>query len=103
MLLNKDNKKKRGQGIVKISDLFKKYTDVLRAPQGTVISSFIEVIEDQFGYTIRKEQCVYSVATRTLRLNVSGPLKSEILLQKSRVLGLLSDKIGKKSAPVEIL
>ncbi len=39
-------KRRRGGGIVKLSDLFKKYTDVLKAPQGTVVKQFIEVVQE---------------------------------------------------------
>ena len=52
-------KKKRGGGTVKISDLFKKYTDVLKAPQGTVVKNSIKVVQDMNGVTLRPDQCVY--------------------------------------------
>ncbi len=95
--------KKRGQGIVKISDLFKKYTDVLKAPQGTVVKNFIEVVQDLFGITLRADQCSYSVVSQTLSLRISGTLKTEILLQKKKIIQEMSDRLGEKNKLKEIL
>ena len=96
-------KKKRGGGIVKISDLFKKYTDVLKAPQKTVVKNFIEVIQDLFGVTLRPDQCAYSVTSRTLSLRISGMLKTEIILQKKKVLEHMEQRLGEKNRLREIL
>ncbi len=90
-------------GIVKISDLFKVYADRLRAPQKTVVSTFIEVIEDLFHIQIRAEQCNYSVATKTLTVHTFGPLKSEIIVHKKEILAHLKGRLGEKSTPKEIL
>lgn len=103
MQFNSDNKKKRGQGIVKVSDLFKKYTDVLKAPQGIVVTAFIEVIFEVLGVRIEKEQCTYSVASKTLSTRLPGMIKSEIKLQKKLILQKMVEKLGPKSAPKEIL
>lgn len=98
-----DKKKQRGQGITKISDLFKKYKDVLRAPQGVVVDAFIEVVFERLGVRIEKEQCTYGVATKTLSIRVPGMIKSEIKLQKKIILNRMAEKLGDKSAPTEIL
>lgn len=97
-------KRKRGtDGIVKISDLFKKYTHILKAPQGTVIKNFIEVIQELFGITLRPDQCAYSVASRTLTVRISGTLKTEITLQKKKILSEMEGRLGEKSTIKEIL
>lgn len=95
--------KRGGKGIVKISDLFKKYTDVLKAPQKTVVKNFIEVVQDLFGVTLRPDQCAYSVASRTLSLRISGMLKTEIILQKKKVLEHMEHRLGEKNGLREIL
>ena len=95
--------KRGGKGNVKISDLFKKYTNVLKAPQGTVVKNFIEVIEDLFNVTLRADQCSYSVASRTLSLRISGTLKTEIMLQKKKVIQHMTQRLGEKSSLKEIL
>lgn len=96
-------KKQRGQGITRVSDLFTKYIQTLKAPQGTVIKAFIEVIDEHFHTTIRKDQCTYLPESQTLSIRVSGPLKTEIILQKKRIFILLAQKIGEKNIPKEIL
>ena len=103
MFQNSDKKKQRGQGIVKVSSLFKKYTDVLKAPQGTVTQAFIDVVFDVLGVRIEKEHCTYSVSSKTLSIRVPGMIKSEITLQKKLILAKMEDKLGKKSVPKEIL
>ena len=95
--------KKRGEGIVKVSDLFQKYRDTLTAPQKTVTKTFVDVVEDLFGAKITTEQCSYSVASRTLVLRISGPLKSEILMQKDEVLAHMRGRLGEKNCPQSIL
>ena len=96
-------KKPRGQGIVRVSDLFKKYTQVLKAPQGVVVTAFIEVVKDLLETTLTPDQCTYSVATKTLVVRASGMLKTEIILQKKNIIDHLKGRLGEKSAPQEIL
>lgn len=103
MPFNSNKRKQRGQGIVKLSDLFKKYTDVLKAPQGTVVNAFIEVIFEVLGIRIEKDNCTYSVASKTLSVRVPGMIKSEITLQKKLILQKMAEKIGQKNVPKEIL
>lgn len=95
--------KKRGQGITKVSDLFKKYRDTLIAPQGSVIDAFIEATRVHVGVVIQKNDCSYSPATRTLTYRGSGMIKTEILLKKEMILKTLSERLGKKSVPEKIL
>ncbi len=98
-----EKKKQRGQGVVHVGDLFKKYTKILKAPQGVVVTEFIEVVSDLFDITLTKDQCTYSTTSKTLTLRASGMLKTEILMQKKEVLNHLKARLGEKSAPQEIL
>ena len=100
---NGRDKKKGGHNITKVSDLFAKYAKILKAPQGTVLQAFIDVINDQFGISLKKEQCAYQVHSKTLVLSVSGPLKSEILLNKQHILHEIGKKIGSENTPKNIL
>lgn len=103
MFIPDTNKKKRGQGIVKVSDLFAKYQNTLKAPQGAVVTAFLEVVKELCGVTLKKEQCKYAVASKTLTLTSSGMLKSEILLKKKVILSKMAERLGEKSVPKEIL
>jgi hypothetical protein len=97
-----NNKKKRGQGTVKVSDLFLKYKKILKAPQGTVITSCVEVLHDM-GLPVKSEQCTFQVHSRTLVIKVAGPIKSEIVCRKKELLDEMVRRLGKASAPKEIL
>lgn len=95
---------RKGRGeIVKLGDLFEKYRKNLKAPQGTVIESFCEVVEDVLCITIKKEKVKYSPSTKTVSLVIGGALKSEIQLHKKEILNHLKGRLGEKSAPTEIL
>jgi hypothetical protein len=87
----------------KISDLFEKYKNTLKAPQGVVVDNFREVMEDLFGLPIKKEQIKYTVYSRTLSVNVQGPLKTEIKLRKKEILNHLKGRLGDNSAPLDII
>lgn len=93
----------RGEGIKNIGTLFERYKNILRAPQGTVVTTFQEVVEDLLGFKIKKEQCSYKVAARTLGLTLPGPLKTEIMLHKEEILAHIRGRLGDKSAPKDIV
>lgn len=95
-------RKGRGQ-ITKLSDLFDKYVKTLKAPQGVVVSCFIEVVEELIGIPIAKKDVTYTVYTKTLAVRVQGPLKSEIILRKKEILAHIKGRLGEGNAPVEIL
>lgn len=94
---------KRGQGIVHVSDLFKKYTQTLHAPQGIVITAFIVAVEEVCGATLTKKHCLYNPNTRTLTVQASGMIKTEITLHKKDILRMMRDTIGEKNLPKDIL
>ncbi len=95
--------KKRGRDIVRVSDLFSKYKKLLKAPQGTVIQSCIDVINDIYGIPLKKNQCVYQVQSKTLVLHIPGTIKTEILLNKEVILQEIAKKVGVESTPKNIL
>lgn len=95
---------RKGSGeIKKLSSLFDKYKTLLKAPQGVVIDSFCEVVEELVGLRVRKESVRYTVHSKTLSVSVSGPLKSEIKLRKKEILAHMKGRLGEQSAPVDII
>lgn len=96
--------RRRGRGnIVRAGDLFEVYKKRLRAPQGTIVAAFTEVVEDVLGAKLPRKSIAYTVATRMLRVIAPGPLKSEILLRKEEILTHLKGRLGAESAPKDIL
>jgi hypothetical protein len=100
---NNYNKKKSGHDITQISKLFNKYVKLLKAPQGTVVKACVDVIQEVYGLTVRKDQVVYQVSSKTLTLHLSGPLKSEIMLNKKVILEDIGRRVGAESVPKNIL
>lgn len=95
--------KKEPTGPRPISALFEKYKQTLKAPQGTIITTTIEVIDDLIGVEIAQERVSYKPHSKTLSFRVAGPLKSEILLRKVEILAHLRGRLGAQSAPDKIL
>lgn len=93
----------RGEGTKKISDLFSKYKKRLVAPEASVVSAFVEVVEDLFGFKVPKDKVSYTPTTKTLSLTVGSALKTEIKLREEEVLNHLKGRLGEKNAPRVIL
>lgn len=100
---NDRNKKKNGHEITRVSNLFSKYVKLLKAPQGTVVKACIDVLNEIYGITVKKEQCVYQVQSKTLSLHLGGPMKSEITLNKKVILEEIGKRIGVENTPKNIL
>ncbi|MFT5037180.1 MAG: hypothetical protein ACI9VM_000757 [Candidatus Azotimanducaceae bacterium] len=95
---------RKGRGeVIKIGDLFDKYRKTLKAPQGSVIKVFCEVVFELLTIEINKERIKYSPSTKILSLATGGPLKSEIQLHKKEILTHMKGRLGEKSAPKDIL
>jgi|GEM_PF-371488 len=95
----KPQRKGRRGEITKVSDLFEKYKTILKAPQGTVVKEFIEVVQDLLGIKIDRKYIRYSVATKTISLTAPSALKQEISLHREEILLHLKARLGEKSAP----
>lgn len=89
---------RRGE-ITKVSDLFAKYKTILKAPQGTVVKEFVEVVNDLTGIKIDRKYIKYSVSSRTISLVAPSALKQEIALHKDEIIIHLKARLGEKSAP----
>ena len=95
---------RKGRGeITKLSTLFEKYKKTLKAPQGIVIDCFTEVVSELLHIEIAKESVSYTVFNKTLRVRLSGPLRSEIALRKKEILAHMKGRLGEQSAPTEII
>ena len=95
----KPQRKNRRGEITKVSDLFEKYKTTLKAPQGTVVKEFVEVVQDLLGIKIDRKFIKFSVTTKTLSLTAPSALKQEIALHKDEIILHLKARLGEKSAP----
>lgn len=96
--------RKVGRGeVVKIGKLFEVYKKKLRAPQGSVIAAFHEVVEDILKISMRTSWSSYTPSSRTLALTAPGPVKTEILIHKDEILTHLKGRLGEKNTPLHII
>lgn len=95
----KPQRKGRRGEITKVGDLFEKYKTILKAPQGTVVKEFVEVVHDLLGIRIDRKYIKFSVTTKTLSLTAPSALKQEITLHKEEIILHLKARLGEKSAP----
>ncbi len=99
-----NRKKQRGEGIVRAGALFEKYKKILRAPERSVVDAFITAVAGGVpNIHITQNQCVYNPRTRTLTLKMSGPLRTEILINKREILSKMQDVLGPQNTPREIV
>lgn len=95
--------KQRSGEITRLGALFEAYKQRLKAPEKTVVNTFIEVIEDVLSFSIKPELVRYTPHNRIISLTIAGPLKSEILLKKKEILVHLKGRLGVERAPKDII
>lgn len=94
---------KKPSGPKSLSTLFEKYKKTLRAPEATVVNTFIEVVDEVLEITLQPTQLQFSPHNKQLIIKVGGPLKSEIMLHKKELLAHMTGRLGTSSAPKEII
>lgn len=95
-------KKRRGE-VVKVSSLFEKYRNHLRAPQQSVVEEMRKIIFEVIGIQLESHQLSYTVATRTLAVHAPGLIRQEIQLKKPTILQFAQTRLGVKSCPHTII
>ena len=93
----------RTKELTKLSSLFDKYKQKLIAPEGTIINAFIEVVEDLYGFKIKKTQVQYSPSQKLLSIVGKGPLRSEVKLHEAEILNHLKGRLGPSNTPKKII
>ncbi len=94
---------KRHLELVKASDLFAHYRNNLKAPQQSVITEVVAVIYEVTGFEISPKQCSYTVATRTVSLQVPSLLKQELKTHHEAIMARLREELGERSVPLIVL
>ena len=77
----------------KIQDLFVKYQTRFKPPQKTVEEALCDVVKTVSKITLKPNEVVYSVSTKTLQ---------EIFFKKHEILRLLKSKLG-EHAPKDLI
>ena len=87
----------------RVADLFERYRRTLQAPQRSVETAAAEVLSDLLGQPVSIESVRYTPATRTLALQLRGPLRTEAKLCQEELLTHLQGRLGVKNAPTTII
>lgn len=102
MRINRKGEKKN-EGLVNINSLFDKYKKILKAPEKTVTNTFVEVVHDLYGISLKSEHISYSPNTKVISINQGGALKTEMKLHKKEILTHMRGRLGINSCPKDIL
>ena len=85
-----------------IGNLLSRYKDRLKPPQASVEKVFLEAVESITGLTIDKSRVRYNVAGRTISLQVSAMIKSELKTKQTELQKYLTEKLPKDRVPTVI-
>ncbi len=85
-----------------MGDLFESYRKRLKPPQATVERECAIAIKEVTTFDISAEAISYTVATKTVSIQVPSVMKSEIFLHKKAILNVLKERLG-SSAPEALL
>lgn len=83
----------------KVGDLFDKYKLHFKAPQSTVEKACSEAILEITGIKISPDNIIYKVETKTLNLQVSSLLKSELNIYQKEIINKLKKELGERESP----
>lgn len=95
--------KKTKYELTPVKDLFAVYKNRLKAPEGSVIDAFVEVVSDVVGVDVPKEGIRYNPHTKTITITGRAVLRSEIQKRKIEIITHLKGRLGAKNAPETIL
>lgn len=87
----------------KLGSLFERYQKILVPPQASVEKRVAEIITEITPFTVEQKQVTYSVANKTVSLQVPSILKSELQHHKEEILQRLTTEMGVKNSPKIIL
>lgn len=85
-----------------ILSLLQKYKE-LKTPNESVIRTFCAMVNNDLGIPLKRTDISYNISTRTLRVNVQGPKKSEVLLSKDRLLKKCREELGENNTPQNVI
>jgi len=94
--------KRRGE-LIRVGSLFDKYKNVIRAPQASVITVVIEVVEDVCGFVLLPHQVSYIVTSRVIVIKAPGVIRHEVLRRASDIILHCRGRLGEKNCPLSIL
>ena len=98
--MEKKPAKENGQHL---GNLLARYKDRFKPPQASVVKECLDVIESVTGIVLEQKHLTYTVSTRTLVVQTSSMIRSELKTHHSAITQTLQKKLGAHNAPKGIL
>lgn len=92
-------RKKTYNGPVSLSNLFLKYKNTLKAPQGSVIKEMILVVKEEVGISLEEKHFSYNVNKKTISCIAPSVVRSEIKVKQDVIEEKLKVKLGEQNTP----
>ena len=86
-----------------LGNLLARYKDRFKPPQSSVVKECIEVIADVSGIMLEQKHLTYTVSSRTLVVQTSSMIRSELKTHQDAITTELQKRLGAHNAPKVIL
>ncbi len=86
-----------------LGNLLARYKDRFKPPQASVVKECLEVIENVSGIVLEQKHLAYTVSSRTLSVQTSSLIRSELKTHHDAILFELQKKLGAQNTPTLIL
>lgn len=93
------SKKPPEQNKQHLSNLLAAYKDRFKPPQASVERLVIETVKEVTGVELRPSQVIYTVSTKTIKLNTPSILRAELQASQNAIKQSLKQKLPEHNIP----
>lgn len=86
-----------------LGNLLARYKERFKPPQASVVKECVEVIGVVTGITLQQHQLTYTVSTRTITVQASSLIRSELKTHQQAITKALQERLGAHNAPKVII
>jgi hypothetical protein len=86
-----------------LGNLLARYKNHFKPPQASVVKECIEVIKSVSGIDLEQKHLIYTVSSRTLSVQASSLIRSELKTHQEAISFELQKRLGAHNAPKVII
>jgi hypothetical protein len=86
-----------------LGNLLARYKSHFKPPQASVVKECLEVIESVSGIVLEQKHLTYTVSSRTIVVQASSLVRSELKTHHSVIMSELQKKLGANNSPKVII
>jgi translation elongation factor EF-Tu-like GTPase len=86
-----------------VGNLLSRYKNYFTPPQSSVVKECLIVIEQVSGIELEQKHLTYTVSSRTLTIQTSSVIRSELKRHHHTIIVELQKKLGTHNAPTNII